>query len=153
MRLFWLTLAFCLAPGWAFADPLPSWRDGEVKNDIVAFIEAVSEIGGAQYVAPSERIAVFDNDGTLWSEQPAYFQLLFAVDRVAKMAEADPAIATSPALKAAAAGDFPALLETGKKGLLEVVTLSHSGIDVEGYQAEVGLWLEETSPLKDRQTP
>lgn len=139
-----MSLAFCLASGWALADPLPSWRNGEVKSDILAFVEAVSDIGGPDYVTPSQRIAVFDNDGTLWAEQPAYFQLLFAVDRVAKMAEADPDIASSPALKAAASGDFPALLETGKEGLLEVVSVAHSGIDVDGFQAEVALWLAET---------
>jgi len=144
MRSLLLILAFCAAPGFALADPLPSWRDGEVKSDIVAFVDAVTEIGGPQYRAPSERIAVFDNDGTLWAEQPAYFQLLFAVDRIAKMAGDDPEIAKSPGLKAAASGDFKALLKTGKKGLLEVITVAHSGIDVEAYQAEVALWLKET---------
>jgi phosphoglycolate phosphatase-like HAD superfamily hydrolase len=148
MRLFLLLLAFCVAPGFALADPLPSWRDGEVKSGIVAFVDAVTEIGGPQYRAPSERIAVFDNDGTLWAEQPAYFQLLFAVDRIAKMAKADPAVASSPALKAAAAGDFKALLETGKEGLLEVLAVTHSGISVDSFQAEVALWLEETRHVK-----
>ena len=148
MRLFLLLLAFCVAPGFALADPLPSWRDGKVKSDIVAFVDAVTEVGGPQYRAPSERIAVFDNDGTLWAEQPAYFQLLFAVNRIAKMVEADPAVASSPALKAAASGDFKALLATGKEGLLEVVTVAHSGISVDSFQAEVALWLEETRHAK-----
>jgi len=148
MRLFALLLAICVAPGFALADPLPSWRDGEVKSGIVAFVDSVTEIGGPQYRVPSERIAVFDNDGTLWAEQPAYFQLLFAVDRIAKMVETDPAVASSPALKAAAAGDFKALLATGKEGLLEVVAVAHSGISVDSFQAEVRLWLAEKRHAK-----
>jgi len=148
MKYLWLSLVILLAPGLALADPLPSWRAGASKTAIVEFVEAVTEIGGADYRTPAERIAVFDNDGTLWSEQPAYFQLLFAVDRVAEMAKADPSMAKSPALKAAAAGDFPALLATGTKGLLEVVSASHSGIDVAGYQAKVARWLKETRHKK-----
>jgi len=148
MKYLWLYIVLLVVPGLALADPLPSWRDGASKTAIVDFVEAVTEVGGADYRTPGERIAVFDNDGTLWSEQPAYFQLLFAVDRVAEMAKADASIAKSPALKAAAAGDFPALLATGVKGLLEVVAVAHSGIDVAAYQAKVALWLEETRHKK-----
>jgi len=71
-------------------DPLPSWNDGLSKETIVAFVAAVTEKGGTDYVPPAERIAVFDNDGTLWSEQPAYFQLLFAIDRIKAMAPQHP---------------------------------------------------------------
>ncbi len=132
-----------LASTAALADPLPSWKPTENKAAIVDFVEAVTEVGGPDYVTPGARIAVFDNDGTLWSEQPAYFQLLFAVDRVAAMAESDPGSAATPALQAAAAHDFPALLDTGKEGLLEVVAAAHSGMDVAEYQAQVAEWLTE----------
>jgi phosphoglycolate phosphatase-like HAD superfamily hydrolase len=128
----------------ALADPLPSWKPTETKAAIVKFVEGVSQPDSPDYVDPTRRIAVFDNDGTLWAEQPAYFQLLFAVDRIAVMAEDDPGIAKTPALKAAAAHDFPALLETGTDGLLEVVAVAHSGIDVGEFQEEVALWLDET---------
>ena len=127
----------------SLADPLPSWKPTPTKEAILGFVEGVTAVDSPDYVDPSARIAVFDNDGTLWGEQPAYFQLLFAVDRIAAMAVDDPSLASSPALKAAAAHDFPALLETGKEGLLEVVAASHSGMDVETFQAEVAAWLDE----------
>ncbi|HXV25616.1 MAG TPA: HAD family hydrolase [Alphaproteobacteria bacterium] len=132
----------------ALADPLPSWKQTETKTAIVAFVEGVTQPDGTDYVDPARRIAVFDNDGTLWAEQPAYFQLLFAVDRVAAMAKEDPGIAKTPALKAAAAQDFPALLETGMEGLLEVVAAAHSGMDVAGFRKQVALWLEEARHAK-----
>jgi hypothetical protein len=74
----------------AQTDPLPSWNDGAAKARIVGFVKAVTEQGGKDYVPPADRIAVFDNDGTLWSEQPAYFQLLFAIDRVKALAPKHP---------------------------------------------------------------
>ncbi|WP_339947989.1 HAD family hydrolase [uncultured Albimonas sp.] len=129
------------APLSALADPLPSWTDEGAQARIVAFVESVTEEGGAGYVAPERRIAVFDNDGTLWSEQPVYFQFLYALDAVKAKAEADPSILTSPALKAAAAGDMQALMETGMDGLLEVVEVSHAGVSIEDFQADVEDWL------------
>ena len=95
------------APG-AMADPLPSWNAGPTKTAIVDFVERVTDDNGPDYVPPAERVAVFDNDGTLWAEQPMYFQFLFAIDRIVAMAKVDPAIASSPVLKAAAAGDIKA---------------------------------------------
>ncbi len=145
MRLLACVLALAVAAfsPVALADPLPSWRAGAAKDAILAYVEAVTEVGGPSYVTPGERIAVFDNDGTLWSERPVYFQLLFALDRVAAMAQEDPASISSPALKAAAEGDMEALMASGEEGLLEVVAASHSGMDVTDYSASVSVWLRE----------
>ena len=135
-----LTLALATTSVWA--DPLPSWNAGETKASIVSFVEAVTDPASEDYVIPADRIAVFDNDGTLWAEQPVYFQLLFAIDQVAKMAETDPAILTSDALKAAAAGDMEGIMASGKEGLLEVLAAAHSGMSVSTFQGNVAAWLD-----------
>ncbi len=131
-----------LVPAPADADGLPSWNEGDAKARITGFVEAVTDPAGQDYLPPSERIAVFDNDGTLWAEQPVYFQFLFALDTLKKRAAADPSILTSDALKAAAAGDLKGALAGGEEGLIEIVTASHSGMDVETFLAEVRDWLD-----------
>jgi phosphoserine phosphatase len=139
-----LVLLPLLAAGAARAqsgDPLPSWNDGAAKARIVAFVQAVTTPGGPDFVAPAERIAVFDNDGTLWSEQPMYFQLAFAIDRARAMVDKDPALAGKPVLKAAAAGDMKALAATGEKGLLELVALTHAGNTAEEFAQIVRNWV------------
>lgn len=123
------------------ADPLPSWSGTEAKSRIIAFVDAVTDPASPDYVTPSERISTFDNDGTLWAEQPVYFQLIFAVDQVAKMGAADPSLLTTDALKAAASGDMEALLATGKEGLVEVLAASHTGMSVAEFQDDVAQWL------------
>lgn len=125
-----------------FADPLPSWNDTDTKAQIIAFVDAVTDPENSGYVTPDARIATFDNDGTLWAEQPVYFQLIYAVEQVAKMAKADPSILTSDATKAAAAGDYKALAATGKEGLIEVLLLSHADIPVDTFRAQVSEWLK-----------
>jgi hypothetical protein len=83
---------FLLACGQAHAqsDPLPSWNDGKAKQSVIDFVKRVTAKGGKEFVPPAERIAVFDNDGTLWAEQPLYFQLVFALDRVKALAPQHP---------------------------------------------------------------
>ena len=125
----------------AYADPLPSWRATETKDAIINFVENVTDPTGPDYVTPGERIAVFDNDGTLWAEQPVYFQLFFAMDRVREMAAKDPAILTSDVLRAAAAGDMAGVFADGEEGLIEIVSVSHSGLTVSEFQASVRDWL------------
>lgn len=125
----------------AWADPLPSWTNGAAKNRIVEFVTDVTNPDGADYVTPADRIAVFDNDGTLWAEQPVYFQLIFALDQIKILAAADPSILTSDALKAAAAGDMETLMAGGEKALLEVINATHAGVSVDDFQASVGDWL------------
>jgi len=125
----------------AQAADLPSWNDGPAKAAIIDFVEGVAADGGSRFVPPQDRIAVFDNDGTLWSEQPAYFQFLFALDKAKRLAAADPAWASTPALKAAAAGDMKAVMAGGEKALLEIVGATHSGMTVEAFTAEVADWI------------
>lgn len=131
-----------LTIGTAAADPLPSWNDTDAKTRIIAFVDEVTDAGSSTYVTPADRIAVFDNDGTLWGEQPVYFQFIFAMDRLANMATENPAILTSDVLKAAAAGDLKTVAAAGEDGLLEVVTVSHSGLSVDAFDSEVSAWLE-----------
>lgn len=124
------------------ADPLPSWNDTAAKSAIVAFVTGVTDPSSDSYVTPAQRIAVFDNDGTLWSEQPVYFQFLFAIDRLRDLSAADPSILTSDTLRAAAAGDIATVLAGGEAALLEIVTASHSGLTVDAFQEAVATWLE-----------
>ncbi|MDH4096425.1 MAG: haloacid dehalogenase-like hydrolase [Betaproteobacteria bacterium] len=123
------------------ADPLPSWNEGHAKARIVAFVRAVSEQGGKDFVPPAERIAVFDNDGTLWSEQPAYFQLLFALDRVKALAPKHPEWKEKQPFKAALEGDMKALAASGEKGLLTLVMATHAGTTPGEFRTIVREWL------------
>jgi haloacid dehalogenase-like hydrolase len=138
-----LSIAALAAAGTALAqsDPLPSWNEGPAKARIVGFVQAVTDKGSKEYVAPADRIAVFDNDGTLWSEQPAYFQLLFAIDRVKALAPKHPEWKTKQPFKAAIEGDMKALAASGEKGLLELLMATHAGNTPEEFQAIVRGWL------------
>jgi len=127
----------------ALAADLPSWNDGPAKAAIVDFVEGVTAEGGSSFVPPEERIAVFDNDGTLWSEQPVYFQFLFALDKAKELAAADPAWASTPTLKAAASGDMKTIMAGGEKALLEIVSATHSGMTVEAFTTEVADWIAQ----------
>lgn len=142
-RVLVAALGAVAVPFVALAEPLPSWHDGPAKAAILEFVEAVTTAGGEAHVAPEDRIAVFDNDGTLWSEQPVYFQFLFAMDRAAELAAADPAFASTPALEAAAAGDVAAIVEGGHDALLEVVTATHAGLTVDAFTETVDAWIAE----------
>lgn len=127
----------------ALADPLPSWTDTATKSKITDFVESVADPNSDGYVTPADRIAVFDNDGTLWAEQPVYFQVVFALSQVAQMAQADPSVLTSDALKAAARGDMKAVLAGGKDALVEVLKVAHSGMTADTFQSNVGDWLDQ----------
>lgn len=135
-------LGVVLCASQALADPLPSWADTEVKSRIVAFVETVTDPQSRDYVTPAERVAVFDNDGTLWAEQPVYFQLLFAMDYLAERAKSEPDLLSSDVLKAAANKDIKAVMAGGEKALLEVVTVSHSGMSVDEFIAASRTWLK-----------
>ena len=100
------------------ADPLPSWNDGPAKQAIVDFVARVTTQGGPDFVPPAERIATFDNDGTLWAEQPIYFQFAFAIDRVKALAPQHPEWKEQQPFKAVLEGDMKALAAAGEKGLL-----------------------------------
>ncbi|WP_171099152.1 HAD family phosphatase [Ruegeria sp. HKCCD7255] len=142
MRNTVLAAFLFLAPGVLWSDPLPSWAEGETKTQIVDFVDKVTDPENAAYVTPAERIAVFDNDGTLWAEQPVYFQFIFAMDRLAELAKEDPSILSSPTLKAAAQGDLATVLEGGHDALIEVVNATHAGLTVDAFQDAVAEWLD-----------
>ncbi|MXU65265.1 HAD family hydrolase [Oceanomicrobium pacificus] len=135
-------LAVALAwPALVTADPLPSWNDGDSKARIIEFVERVTDPDTQDYVPPADRIAVFDNDGTLWSEQPLYFQFYFALDQLAARAEADPALLDDPLLKSAVEGDMAAIAEAGTEGLLKIVMASYADQSVEDFIADARAWL------------
>ena len=134
-------LAAGLPAATAVADPLPSWNDGNAKAAIVEFVEDVTDPASDSFVPEDDRIAVFDNDGTLWSEQPAYFQVLYALDVLRKKAEADPSILTSDVLKAAAEGDMEGMMAGGQEGLVEIINVSHANITVDDFKADAHEWL------------
>lgn len=134
--------AAVLAAASATADPLPSWNETAAKSAIMAFVEDVTDPASGHYVDPAARIAVFDNDGTLWAEQPVYFQFLFAIDEVARRGKDDPSFLTSDTLKAAAAGDMKTVMAGGQAALVEILAVTHTGMTVEAYQATVRAWLD-----------
>ncbi len=122
-------------------DPLPSWNDGPTKEAIVGFVEKVTEEGGPDYVRPEDRIATFDNDGTLWAEKPVYFQLLFAIDRVKQLAPEHPEWKDKQPFNAAIEGDMKTLAASGLKGIAELVMASHAGMSPAEFQKIAGDWL------------
>jgi phosphoglycolate phosphatase-like HAD superfamily hydrolase len=123
------------------ADPLPSWNDGPAKARIVAFVRAVTEQGGKDYVPPAERIATFDNDGTLWAEQPMYFQLLFALDRVKALAPKHPEWKTKEPFASLLKGDVSKALAGGEKAIAEIVMATHAGMTTEEFEKIVKDWI------------
>ncbi|MGH2341670.1 HAD family hydrolase [Segnochrobactraceae bacterium EtOH-i3] len=127
--------------GVAFADPLASWNDGAAKTAIESFVQTVTDPNSADFVPPADRVAVFDNDGTLWVEQPMYTQLAFALDRVRELAPAHPEWQQNPVLKAAIDGDLKTLAASGEKGLIELVMVTHAGMTPDAFQALVTDWL------------
>lgn len=125
----------------AFAhDPLPSWRDTASKARITAFIDDVTNTASNNYVEPKARIATFDNDGTLWSEQPVYFQLLFSLDQIKAMAADHPEWKTTQPFQAVLENDLEALKASGQKGLMEILAVTHSGMTEAKFRATVQNW-------------
>lgn len=124
------------------ADELPSWNDGASKSNIIAFVESVGDKASPDYVPLSERIAVFDNDGTLWSEKPVYFQLYFALDRVKEMAAENPGWKSQQPFQAVLENDMETLAASGKKGLAEIVMASHAGMTTDEFADIVKNWIQ-----------
>ena len=122
--------------------PMPSWNDGKSREAIVRFVQAVSTKGSADFVPPAERIAVFDNDGTLWSEQPIYFQLAFALDRVKALAPKHPEWREKQPFKAVLDGDMKSVLAGGEKTLLTIIMATHAGMTTTEFEQIVKEWLK-----------
>jgi phosphoserine phosphatase len=125
-------------------DPLPSWNDGATKQAILRFVARVTRESGPDYVPPSERIATFDNDGTLWSEQPIYFQFQFAFDRVRAMSSQHPEWRGRQPFKAVIDNDTMALAEIDQRGILEIIAVTHGGMITEIFAGTVAEWLGST---------
>ena len=124
-------------------DPLPSWREGAAKQAIVSFVEAVTKEGGSDFLPPAERIATFDNDGTLWCEHPMLAQVYFAKALLERLAAEKPELRADPKFKPFLDRDVPAIFALGKRGILEVVARLHAGTSEERFQAIAREWLAD----------
>ncbi len=153
---FVLTLTFVLtgcatATAPAGTDPMPAWSDGAAKQKIIAFVTAVTTPGGSDYVEPALRIAVFDNDGTLWSERPLYFPIAFIIDRIKALAPSHPEWAKMPAIKAIMSGGPAALGTLSERELLAAAALVETGMTQEDYRAIARQWLAQAQhPVRER---
>ena len=133
------------------ADPLPSWIEGEVKSSIIRYVDDVTNPQSANFIEVADRIATFDNDGTLWSEQPVYFQFFFAMDRVRAMSAGHPEWSNQQPFKAILDNDLAELMKYGEKGLLEIVMTTHAGITSDEFDTIVKDWISTAKhPTKNR---
>jgi phosphoglycolate phosphatase-like HAD superfamily hydrolase len=122
-------------------DPLPSWNDGSTKKALLDFVGKVTREGGQDFVPIAERIATFDNDGTLWVEHPLYTEVVFAIDRVKALAPMHPEWKDSQPFKAVLDGDMKKLAEAGQKGFLELIVATHADMSTKEFEAIVKDWL------------
>lgn len=144
-------VVFVCLPGLRLAaDPLPSWNNTEAKKRIVTFVESVTDPESPAYVPPADRIATFDNDGTLWSEQPMYFQLFFLFDRVKALAPKHPEWETQEPFASALKGDYAKALSGGDKAIMELAAATHANVSAEAFSDEVRQWVKTARhPQKD----
>lgn len=122
-------------------DPLPSWNDGVAKNAIIQFVAKTTTVGTPSFMLPAERIAVFDNDGTLWSEQPIYFQLAFVFDRLKELAPQHPEWQQNKLFVAALKGDMKTVVAGGEHALLQLVMVTHAGMTSDEFTDAVQAWI------------
>jgi phosphoserine phosphatase len=134
--LLWWSDA-CLAA----QDVLPSWNDGPAKQHIVDFVKKVTAPGSSDFVPPEQRIAVFDNDGTLWAEQPIYFQFFFVIDQLKAQSPKHPEWKTTEPFKSALAGDLKGVAASGEKGIVQLVAATHAGMTTEQFARNVNEWM------------
>jgi phosphoglycolate phosphatase-like HAD superfamily hydrolase len=123
------------------ADPLPSWNEGPAKASIVAFVKTVTDTASPNYVAPAERIATFDNDGTLWSEQPYYFQFAFALDQIKARSPRHPEWREAEPFKTMLSSNPGSVLTGDQRALVQVIAATHFGMTTDEFDAEVSQWL------------
>lgn len=123
------------------SDPLPSWNEGKTKEAILTYVNDVTNSESPNFIPIKDRIATFDNDGNLWAEQPAYFQLFFAIDRVKEMAAAHPAWKTQQPFKAVLENDMVELAKQGEHGLIQLVMATHAGITTDEFDTDVKNWI------------
>jgi len=143
----WLPWLMGVALWWSSAawavtrDPLPSWKPGDARQAIMGFVAKITREGSPDYVSPAERVAVFDNDGTLWAEQPMYVQLAFTLDRIRQLASQHPEWRTTQPYQAALAGDFKTLAAGGARSVLELLMATHAGMTTDAFERLVRDWL------------
>ncbi|MCP5523304.1 MAG: haloacid dehalogenase-like hydrolase [Verrucomicrobiales bacterium] len=135
------SIAALTASLWCAADPLPSWNDTATKRAIITFVGKVTTPGSPDFMPVPERIATFDNDGTLWSEQPMYFQLFFALDRVKALAPQHPEWQTKEPFASVLKGDLKGVAASGVNGMLEMVATTHAGMTTTEFETLVGNWI------------
>jgi len=136
---FFITLLSLVSP--ATADPLPSWKEGSNKQAIISFVERTAKAGSPDYVVPAKRIATFDNDGCLWSEQPLYFQAIYIFDRIKALAPKHPEWKEKEPFASVLKDDVKKALAGGEKALLEMAMATHAGITTEEFNQSVSDWL------------
>jgi phosphoserine phosphatase len=140
--IFLVAFAFVFATTAARAqDPLPSWNDGPAKQAIIGFVQTTTTQGSPSFVPPAERIATFDNDGTLWAEQPMYFQLIFAIDRVKTLAPQHPEWKSKEPFASLLKGDVKKALAGGEKAIAEIVMATHAGMTTAEFEKIVKDWI------------
>ena len=135
-------LAFS-APALAQTDPLPSWNDGAAKQAIVEFVEATTTDGGPDFVPPPERIATFDQDGTLWVEHPMYSQIVYVLDSVPALVKAKPELADQEPFKTVLTGDLAAVAKLPKEELEKLLMATLTGMSVDDFRASATKWMAE----------
>lgn len=134
-------VALRAAPSWTQGNPLPSWNDDPARQSIIDFVSRTTTPGNRDWIPVPERIATFDNDGTLWTEQPMYFQTIFAMDRLKAMAAGHPEWRTQEPFRSVLADDRAQLAALGEKGIVEMVAATHSGVTTEAFRQAVLDWL------------
>ncbi len=133
------------------ADPLPSWNEGNTKQSIINFVNTVTNKNSSNYVEPKDRIATFDNDGTLWSEQPFYFQLAFALDRVKAMVPEHPEWKNTQPFKDVLDNNIKGVMASGMKGLMQIIAATHAGMTTDQFQNFVITWIDTAKhPIKHK---
>ena len=149
--VFVVMMTACATAPSGAPNPLPSWNDGATRNRIISFVEAVTTEDGPGYVSPGDRIAVFDNDGTLWSEKPVYFQIFFALDQVYRLAPEHPEWQHDDLFQAAVEGDLGAFIDGGHEALAQLLAASHTGMTTDEFSEQVLEWVNSARhPVRDR---
>lgn len=141
---------FALTGAAVAADPLPSWNDTATKKSIVTFVDQVTKEGSPDFVPVDERIATFDNDGTLWGEQPMYVQLAFVLDRVKELAPLHPEWTSKEPFASALKGDLKGALAGGERGILEMLMATHAGMTTDEFSQIVTQWLSTAKHPKTK---
>ncbi|HEX6847844.1 MAG TPA: HAD family hydrolase [Chitinophagaceae bacterium] len=132
-------------------DPLPSWNDGSLKQSIIAYVKDVTDSTGKNFIPVADRIATFDNDGTLWSEQPLYFQLFYSIDQVKAMAPQHPDWNNKQPYKSVLDNNMEELMKQGEKGLLQIVASSHAGMTTDQFESTISRWIDTAkNPVKKK---